>query len=169
MLTYYQHLTIVNYDGPPTPDEVAALEVELGTTLPPDFRDFLEVANGGYLPYLVNVPPTAEGEPISFCSVFSTKPNARGELGYGTFLGEIRGGANTRGIPQHILPFAEDGGGSTVYLDLTDTGRGRAVAFVHGLPSWTGRNQEDAFVELADSFSSFIALLYPNPEDDWTE
>jgi hypothetical protein len=169
MLTQYKHVTIVNYDGPPTSDEIAALETELGAGLPPKFRDFLDVANGGYLPYLVNVPPAPDGEPMSFNRIFSTRPNANGELSYGTFIGELRNKPKMLGIPDKVLPFADDGGGSSIYLDLTVEGKGRVVAFIHGLPSWTGLREQDAFVEVADTFSHFVGQLYVDPDDDWTE
>jgi hypothetical protein len=169
MITHYKHLKIVNFAGTPSNKEIKAIEAQLGTALPDDFRAFVEVANGGYLPYLINVPPTPDGEPIGFCSVFSTKPNKLNEFGYRTFIGELRAIPKRFEIPKKVLPFATDGGGSTVYLDLTEEGKGRVVAFVHGLPAWTGLRQEDAFVEIAPNFSTFVDLLYLDPEDDWTE
>ena len=48
-----------------------------------------------------------------------------------------------------------------LYLELTPEGRGRVVAFVHGLPAWAGHHEADAFVVLAGSFDGCLASLYP--------
>ncbi|HET9494721.1 MAG TPA: SMI1/KNR4 family protein [Chloroflexia bacterium] len=169
MATQYKHLTILESDGPPSESEIRSIEAVLGTTLPVDFRAFIGVANGGHLPYLVNVPPHADGEPMAFNVIFSTKPDERGTYGYDTFIGEIKNARQVFQVPPAVLPFSHDGGGSMLFLDLTPEGNGRVVAFVEGLPAWTGLRKESAFIEVAHSFSEFVDLLYPDPENDYTE
>jgi hypothetical protein len=115
--------------------------------LPASFREFLRVANGGHIPYSIDVPTgPGQTEPISFCGVFSAE---EGTFCDETFLGEIRSARDYAKIPSGVLSLARDGGGSIVYLDLTPNGKGRVVAFVEGLPGWVGRRTESAFIELA--------------------
>ena len=160
MFTRYKHLAIDDFAGKPTPSEIEAIERKLEAKLPPDFVAFLDVANGGYLDYCIRVPPSPEGEVLSFCGLYSTKPDSNGHYGHETFLGEIEFERRYKNIPKGVLPFARDGGSSVVYLDLTPEGAGRVVAFVHGLPSWTGLRQDDAYIEVAKSFAEFVDLLY---------
>jgi hypothetical protein len=49
----YKHLEILDAKGAPAPEDVAAIEALLGRPLPPDFLDFLSVANGALLEYCV--------------------------------------------------------------------------------------------------------------------
>ena len=74
-------------------------------------------------------------------------------------MGELRSAREYQKLPRGVLPFARDGGGSMVYLDLSAEGRGRVVAFVDGLPEWTGLRTEPAFVELAPSFEEYVRKL----------
>lgn len=161
----FKHLKIKNTNEPPTLEEIKEIEEYLGAKLPQDFLDFLNVANGGYINYSIDI----DGEPISFCSIHRTGKNQNGEYGYGTFIGEMLfDRENVISIPEKVLPFALDGGNSSgVYLDLTPEGNGRIVAFVHGLPEWTVRERQDKFVEIAPSFSKYVELLYENDESDF--
>lgn len=154
--TRYRHLAIGGAKAPPTPTEIAAIEKLLGASLPAPFLDYLQVANGGFLEYFVDVPGDGRTDELSFSSLFST---ARGTSLDGTFVGEIRAGRELMKIPPGVLPFARDGGGSSVYLDLSTEGAGRVVAFVHGLPAWAGRRIESAYVELASSFVEYVDRL----------
>ena len=154
-MTYsrYRHLAIERAKPPPTDTQLAAVEALLGANLPASFRDFLRVANGGYLQYVVDVP-TGSGkiEPLCFGSIFSAD---EGTFCDETFVGEIRSQREYVKILQGVLPFARDGGGSVVYLDLSRKGHGRVVAFVMGLPEWTGKRTDSAFIELASSFDEY--------------
>jgi hypothetical protein len=155
--TRYRHLLIADALPAPSPEQVAAIEALLGATLPQSFRDFLRVANGGSVAYVIDVPTgNGKNEPLSFSGVFSAN---EGTFADDTFVGEIRSGREYAKIPVGVLPFACDGGGSTVYLDLTPEGRGRVVAFVHGLPEWAGGGTDSAFLALAASFDDYVGKL----------
>lgn len=160
MPTTYRHIVIEGTKGPPEAAEVEAIEQELGAALPLSFRQFLEVANGSTLEYSVRVSPTPDGEELLFGQLFQAGKDSNGEYGSGTLIGEARNHRSFIGIPKAVLPFARDGGDSTVYLDLTESGRGRVVAFVFGLPAWTGLRQEDALVEVARNFDEYLSRLY---------
>jgi hypothetical protein len=158
-MTYsrYRHLAIERARPAPTDTQLAAIENLLGARLPASFRDFLRVANGGYLEYVVDVRMgSGKTEPLCFCGLFSAD---EGTFCDGTFVGEIRSAREHVNIPQGVLPFARDGGGSVVYLDLSLEGNGRVVAFVTGLPEWTGLRTESGFIELASSFDEYVAKL----------
>ena len=164
-MTYsrYRHLAIERAKPAPTASQLATIETLLGARLPASFRDFLRVANGGYLEYVVDVPTdTGKIEPLCFGSIFSVD---EGTFCDETFVGEIRSAREHVKIPQGVLPFARDGGGSVVYLDLSCEGNGRVVALVMGLPEWTGRRTDSAFIELASSFDEYVAKLRIDRDD----
>lgn len=100
-------------------------------------------------------------EPLSFCGLFSADD---GSFCDETLVGQIRSGREYAQLPVGVLPFARDGGGSVVYLDLSPEGRGRVVAFVHGLPPRAGVRTESAYVELAGSFDEYVDELRPDRE-----
>lgn len=153
--TQFRHLAIEGAKPPASLQQLSRIESVLGKRLPGSFREFLAVANGGYVEYVVDVQ-TGGGqlEPISFCSFFSTEDGTSG-----TFLGEIRFARDNINLPHGVLPIARDGGGSMLYLDLTNEGQGRVVGFIHGLPEWAGLRTKSAFVELAASFDDYVAKL----------
>ncbi len=158
-MTYsrFHHLAIERAKPAPTESEFAAIEALLGASLPASFRDFLSVANGGYMEYEIDVPMSnGRTEPLSFCGIVSAD---EGTFCDETFLGEIRSAREYQKIPSGVLPFARDGGGSIVYLDLTAEGKGRVVAFVEGLPEWAGLRTQSAFIEIAPSFDSYVERL----------
>ncbi|MBI1889933.1 MAG: SMI1/KNR4 family protein [Burkholderiales bacterium] len=155
--TIYRHLAIEGAKPPPTESQLRVIEDELGAKLPLSFKEYLNVANGGYLEYMIDVPiGTGQIEGLSFCGLFSADI---GTFCDETFVGEIRSGREYTKIPKGVLPFARDGGGSIVYLDLTSEGNGRVVAFVEGLPGWAGKRTESAFVQLASSFDEYVDKL----------
>ena len=155
----FRHLAIEGPQSPPTPEELRAIEALLGAELPASFVEFLHVANGGYLEYVIDVPTESGGsEELSFCGIFATRSDE--PVPYETFLYEIQAARETARVPEGVLPFARDGGGSAVFLDLTPEGAGRVVAFVMGLPAWTGSKRHvSAFIPVADSFDDYVAKL----------
>jgi hypothetical protein len=133
----------------------------LKQSCPADFLEFLSVANGGFFEFCIDV----DGETLSFGDVYQTGKDSSGSYGFGTVVGEI--GQARKGfidIPRQVFPFARDGGGSYVFLDLTEEGNGRVIAFIHGLPEWTGKSPDDRFVEIAPSFSEYIEMHYECPD-----
>lgn len=161
--TKYRHLAIERAKAPPTATQLQIIETELGAQLPPAFKQYLEAANGGYLDYIIEVPTeTGQSEMLSFCDLFSTDIDT---FRAGTFVGEIRLEREHTNIPRGVLPFARDGGGSIVYLDLSQEGSGRVVAFVEGLPEWAGKRTESAFIELASSFDEYVDKLKIDLDD----
>lgn len=155
--TTYRHLAIEGAKSPPSDSQLRAIEDELGAKLPTSFREYLNSANGGYLEYVIDMPAgTGQVEGLSFCGLFSADI---GTFCDETFIGEIRSGREHTKIPKGVLPFARDGGGSIVYLDLTQNGNGRVVAFVEGLPGWAGKRTESVFIEVASSFDEYINKL----------
>lgn len=158
--SFYRQIEIYDSKGPPTDDEVREVEELVVAKLPTDYLDFLKVANGGYFEFCVDVG----GETFSFGDVFRAGKDAAGDYGFGTLIGEVMSArSGFFEIPKQVLPFAQDGGGSSVFLDLSEQGGGRVVAFVHGLPEWAGGSQEDKFIEVARSFSEYIEMHYKCP------
>jgi len=136
--------------GPFAPVSAADLDrVEgvVGHRLPPDYREFLTVAHGGTLPYAVRLPPgDTDGDLIQFSTLFT----GTGE-GPETLLGEWRPQASAP-----LLPVAQDGGGSTLLLDLRD---GSVWAFVRGLPTWAGGSGQDRGGQVAGSWTRYLGML----------
>ena len=158
-MTYsrYRHLAIEGAKPPPSESQLHEIEELLDAKLPASFKEYLQVANGGYLEYVIDVPmESGQSEPLSFCGLFTADS---GTFCDETFVGEIRSGREYAKIPKGVLPFARDGGGSIVYLDLSPTGNGRVVAFVQGLPAWAGKRTESALIELAPTFDQYVDML----------
>jgi hypothetical protein len=156
----YRHLAIEWSKGPPDPVEVEALEEKLGRELPSDFREFIEVANGGSCDYLVSVPVKPGGEEMFFPGIYSIGRNRQGEYGEGNMLWELEAERQVKNLPRGVLPFAHSGDDGVVFLDLTATGAGRVVAFV---PGWAGGVEgvaKSSFVVVAPSFSEFVGMLH---------
>jgi hypothetical protein len=161
----YRGRVVFSPFSPVDPEEVNALESELEQAIPTAHRSFLEVANGGTLPYSVRVPPGPQGEPVSFPELYRLGRDQHGGYGWGTLLGEYRWLQPTW-LGQHLpaatlLPIARTGGEEDrAFLDLSPTGtaghwlrlRPAAVdhagdpATCHGCwpttstPTWTARS-----------------------------
>lgn len=131
------------------------MEEALGASLPGSFREFLRAAGGGALEYVFDVPtPRGGTEPMTFGAIFSTHASDPENL-----LRELASARELIKVPPGVLPFARDGGGSVVYLDLSPEGGGRVVAFLDARPAWTGRERASGFVELATSFDAYVEKL----------
>jgi len=154
MYKRYKHLVIQKSDDPPTAAEIRKIERVLGAKLPADFLDFLFVGNGSYLgDYLITVPLKPNAQVMTF-SLFTTK------RGPDSFLNEIKSQRTSYiKTPEKVLPIAQNGGGSYLYLDLRERGTSPVVAFIHGLPVWTGLPQQDELIKIADNFSDYLDLL----------
>ncbi len=164
-MTRFRHLEIEDPLDPPTAEELAAVEEAVGARLPGPFVEFLATANGGRLDYSFDVPAGDGVLRMVFWSVLSTRRPLPGVPAHGKLLHEIEAERRLRGAGRHLLPFATDGGASVVYLDLSPEGYGRVVAFIEGLPQWTGVLQS-ALVTLAPDFDGFVSALYLNLEEE---
>ncbi|WP_308200095.1 SMI1/KNR4 family protein [Kibdelosporangium philippinense] len=146
------------------PAELNALETEIGHPLPSEYRAFIQEANGGTMAYDVLVPPD-KGEIIGFTELFHIGRNEQGEYGYGTLIGEYRR-RNSLWLSEHVsmerlLPIARDGGNDILFLDLDAA---NVVAFVHGLPEWTGRTQQNILAIVGDTFDAYLDSLFISDE-----
>lgn len=156
-----------------------SLEAELGRPLPDEYVEFLRVANGCVFEYSCRVPPSADGDVISFNDIYRLGRDPSDEYGLGTLLGEYR----ARGdwwLSDHVdldelLPIAGTASGDTLFLNLRPESYGQVVGFVHGLPSWTGLRQENVIVTLASGFDEYVDSLFVEVDvaemiwADWAE
>jgi hypothetical protein len=142
------------------PGDMQALEAETGYPVPVAYRAFLEVAHGGSLDYSVRVPPGPDGEIIAFSDLYRAGRDDRGEYGFGTLTGEYRQWAKIIGAGRALLPIAHNGGGDTLFLELDGQSPGRVIAFIHGLPSWTGLTGQDTVAVVGDSFDAYLDSLF---------
>lgn len=172
----YQGLVIFGPFNPVHPEEIRALESEIGQAVPLAYRRFLEVANGGTLQYSVRVPPGPEGEPIGFSDLHLLGRDQHGEYGWGTLLGEYRRLPQSW-LAEHLpvaslLPIARTGGGDQVFIDLAPDRYGQILGFIHGLPEWTGLRTHNLSGVLADDFDAYLDGLFIDPhlaEDIWSD
>jgi SMI1 / KNR4 family (SUKH-1) len=172
----YRGQVIFGPFSPVDPAEVGALENEVGRPIPPAYRSFIEVANGGALPYSVRVPPEPHGGPTSFSDLYRLGHDEHGEYGFGTLLGEYRSLQTwpTGHLPvATLLPIARTGGeDDTLFLDLSSDRYGQVVGFVSGRPAWTGQPTHDMAEVLADDFDAYLDSLFIEPdaaEDEWSD
>ncbi|MFC8537518.1 SMI1/KNR4 family protein [Streptomyces sp. NPDC057249] len=157
------------------PDECTALEREIGLSLPPAYRSFLEAAGGKRLGYSVRLP-ACEAEPVqSFDNLFQLGRDDAGEYGWGTLLGEYqhsRDGWLAQNLPlTGLLPIARNGGSDVLFLDLNPATHGRLHAFVHAI-NWPGYVSNHVFTTVADDFHAYLDSLYIDPdtaEDAWAD
>lgn len=146
---------VVESRGPPVATLlVQEVEALLGCALPSDYREFLVECNGGHMGYQIEVSfPNGFREYLEYGSLYSVD---HGEWETNPF--ELRRAREDNQVPpQGVLPIARDGGGSVLYIDLR--AGYRVVAFVEGLPGWTGRSQESSLVEVATSFDEYLSKL----------
>lgn len=128
------------------------VEREIGRALPNGYRQFLFATNGGRLKYSVSLPPGGEGELISFDEL---TPASRLSQAWQDHQVE----AEMAGFPPDLLPVANDGCGSRLYLDLRPATHGQVLAFVHGLPEWAGGDGGDSFGPVATNWNEYLELL----------
>ena len=147
----YRNLIVDGPNEPATDADIARVEEILGAELPDDYKAFLKACNGGHLDYEFPVQfEDGTEENLSLCSFHELISPGSWE----TNPFELENMRNMDGFPSSgVLPIARDGGSSQLFLDLRDGYR--VVAFVHGLPAWTGLRQKDSLVQLAESFDDY--------------
>jgi SMI1 / KNR4 family (SUKH-1) len=161
---------------PVEPDEIRALESAIGQALPSAYREFLHAVSGGTLDYEIRMPASTGGESIAFTDLYQLGRDQHGGYGYGTLIGEYRKRQQCwwaeKVCLDNLMPIARDGGDDTLYFDLNPETCGRLVAFVHGLPSWTGHSGENVLAVVADSLDDYIDALHideENAKSTWAE
>lgn len=146
----------------PVPEAELAQAGALAGPLPEQYLRFLEVAHGGTVEYDVRTPV---GEVLSFPDLVpADRLVAEYQALQESFLAVHLPVAS-------LLPVARDGGGSLLMLDLGPERHGHVVAFVHGLPAWTGSSRQDGFFELAPDFDTYLDALFideETAESEWS-
>jgi cell wall assembly regulator SMI1 len=142
---------------PTTRAAIEKFEADRGIALPSRYKEFLLATNGG-TPELSAFP--LQGHPRAqvwgaevFCGIGVPEPTEELAYGYDLYAG---------GIPQGIVPIAEDGMANYVCLDLRK-GTDRVAFWDHRHFWGTGEWRESDLYHVADSFEEFIASLRPNP------
>lgn len=146
---------MIDSNPPTTVDAIATFERSRGIQLPPSYRDFLLVSNGG-VPKLTRFPVAGRpNDPIEsvqvFCGLGVRWPTT--ELSYALDL--YRGA-----IPEGVVPFAVQDGGSFICFDLRN-GYEQVVFWDHRHFWSTGEWRELDLYHVADSFEGFLELLRP--------
>lgn len=138
------------------PGQIGELEAAIGRTLPADYRQFISVANGGTLPYSVRLPPDAAGGELL---EFSALTRVRGTVGLAEAWKNFGNTVFAEHLPHGLLEVAQDGGGSTLFIDLRDESFGSVWAFVFGLPEWTGSSRSSMGGLVAATWSAYLDML----------
>ncbi|MEL6350058.1 MAG: SMI1/KNR4 family protein [Myxococcota bacterium] len=111
---------------PPGSAALAALTTAVGVPLPDAVIDFLNATHGGGLEYAIPIPDFEEYGPMVF-SELSTVTD---------ILDHHRWMMRFWETPQTLLPFARDGIGSVVCVDLSMADCAPIVAYVKPYPIW---------------------------------
>ena len=162
------------------PKDVDLVEHVIGRALPKDYRGFISAANGGTLPYAVRLPPQSDndGKLIEFSALRSV----RGDFSLTASWNDFGSTVMAEHLPHGLLGVAQDGGGSTLYIDLRDESFGSVWAFVFGLPEWTGSSRSNMGGLVAPSWDAYMDMLtleedyaqevwqeaQIDPDEDWT-
>lgn len=158
----YRDLVLFGPFTPLPPDGLASIEAALGISLPQSYRRLLEVANGGTVEYDVHLPA---GDVVSFPDLIPADQ-------LGAEFRSLQESFLAVHLPVgSLLPVARDGCGSLLMLDVGAERYGRVVAFVHGLPAWTGSSRDDMFVELAPDIDAYLDALFiddETAESEWS-
>ncbi len=125
-----------------TAAEISSAETELGLTIPPDYRLFLQkigwlgIAGQEIWGLGPDLPPYIH-------LVAATKSWRANEM---------------MGLPAHVLPFEEDGGGNLLVLDCSLVGISASPVFFWDHEVGPGQ-QPDAFCEsLAEQLNKYISI-----------
>jgi hypothetical protein len=149
---------------PPSQDEIAAFEAEIGTRLPEDYRQFLMRTNGGYIDWYEFEGPTPEHG--SWTTVVSRVGGLRKETDLSLrFARSCYQGGELR-IPRALLWIMGDPGGNGICIGLTEKHRGRVYFWIHDeqpdLQDWDGEVETAGnVIRLANSFTEFVAGIRP--------
>jgi hypothetical protein len=151
---------------PATSEQVAAFEAEVGTRLPDDYRAFLGVVNGGYLPGWHRYRGAGAGGEERTEYVDSLFGLRRDEPALSLRFHWGCGRDPEAGFPQGLLAVAGDPGGNLFCLRMDGDHRGGVYFWLHDLlpdpDEWDGRVETaENVVLLADSFTTLVAGIAP--------
>lgn len=144
-------IKITNSYGALDEQRLLTLEKKIGTSLPNDYREFLIQFNGG--------EPSPQGFWIienydGFCVHEFFGLNDGPE-----WLSLDRINNSELGLPESLLPIADDGLGDYVCLKITGDDFG-AIFFVdHDQHPYEDRESFDGIIKLRESFSEFVSSL----------
>lgn len=170
-MTLDEFITRLADQSPPaSPEEVEALEAEIGSSLPGDFRRFLMRCDGGHAGgACCFLGPTPDGGDtyVTIADVFGLRRDDHRSLRH-----RLRGpGTGTSRRWPSLIPIMGDPGGNLICLGLTGEGRGRVYFFDHERApdpaAWDGDVEHAGHLErLADSFADFVAGLEASDDLD---
>lgn len=159
---HYRGLVVFDPALPVGAADVVALEGSLGVSLPAGYRSFLEACNGGELLYDLRVPDLPGGRVMHF-TMHRLSQVQPGHYSLDEEFKTVQNCFWADTLPKPALPIATAGGGDTLYLDLSDEGAGRLVAFLFQRPAWTGLPTSQGLVPVAESFEAFLSRLRLDP------
>lgn len=151
MYRNYRNMVVWGPFGNISDSDLNRVERKIRHQLPPAYCEFLKIANGGRLSYSVSLPPGEAGSPISFEDLVSVEKLVERWKTH-------KKQAKMTGLPTGLLPVADDGAGSELYLDLRPESYGQVLAFVHALPEWAGGGQ-DSFGIVAATWDDYLSQL----------
>jgi hypothetical protein len=145
--------TILDGNMPASPEAISNFEEQRCLKLPPSYRRFLSIVNGG-VP-VQSAFPIAEyasdthGNVKVFLSIGSRYPTEELAYAYDLYTG---------GLPDKIIPIACDDIGNYVCLDLRNNSD--SVVFWDHRHYWsTGEFREQDLYRVADTFEAFLNSL----------
>jgi hypothetical protein len=149
---------------PPSPAEVEAFEVEIGTPLPDDYRQFLLRSNGGRLDWYRFAGPTPDGK--AWPVITSEVGGLREESDLSLRAARRCYQGSELQIPRPLLWIMGDPGGNGICLGMTGPYRGRVYFWIHdeqpAPEEWDGEVETAGnVVLLADSFTDFVTGVGP--------
>lgn len=151
----------------PTPAAIQHIQDLVGARLPSSYLEYLSVAHGARLDYAVRLSPGGahEDEAIFSDWYVAGEPD---DASAGTLFDELSSFESAwfrEHLPDRFLPIARTGAeDDTLLFDLTDRGHGTVLAWMSGLPAWTGRRPENVIHSVAATFEDLISKLYISDE-----
>ncbi len=155
-------------------NELAAFEAQLGNKLPPQLRSFYLRWNGG-LPYPVDIPDDKSawvrlrwkegakaarvGAGTCFQDLFCI--NAEPNIDFLRTWSDVK-----HRIPQDVLCFADDPGGSLFLIGIKDYNLGKIYFWERSYQANIGEGETpnyDNIADVADSFVEFLLALREEP------
>lgn len=136
---------------PPTPEQIASVENLIGAEIPESYVAFLRFSNGGF-PRVCAFQDRVIQEEWEVNHFFHLSSDIHSTE---SVIWNYQ--HRWPGAPREILPIADDGSGNLICLDLTESGKGRVIVWVHDDPDLP-------IVEVADSFEEFVDSLMLPPD-----